>query len=269
MGNSQAGTTPTCPGDCTALMKATLQSDLDAVRALLADGADPNLNPNRYGWTALHFAAHMGLDGIVGALLAGGAKTDLETHSGLTALHLAAFVGHVDVTKALLAAGARTDLQNGHGDTPIILATRESHLDVVRMLGGDLRCTPLPGVNLRNRESESALILAVLDNKYDIIVALLAAGADPNVVDHYGYGPLHSAACMGRLDVVEMLLKNGAQVDLVSMDSETGMTLAAWEGDPALVRLLLEAGANPNLRRKNGSVALTDVVGGYMRRWTF
>ena len=263
------------PTNCTALIKATVQSDLDAVRALLAAGADPNLNPN-YGWTALHFAAHMGLDGIVGALLAGGAKTDLKNYVGWTALHFAAFAGHVDVTTALLAAGARTDLQNGNGDgdTPILIATRRSHLDVVRMLGGrggegGLRCTPLPGVNLRNRESESALILAVLDNKYDIIVALLAAGADPNVVDHYGYGPLHSAACMGRLDVVEMLLKNGAQVDLVSMDSETGMTLAGWQGDTALVRLLLEAGANPNLRRKNGSVALTDVVGGYMRRWTF
>ena len=169
------------PTNCTALIKATVQSDLDAVRALLADGADTKHNPNRYVRNALNFAANSGHDGIVRALLAGGAKTDLETHSGLTALHLAAFVGHVDVTKALLAAGARTDLQNGHGDTPIILATRESHLDVVRMLGGDLRCTPLPGVNLRNRESESALGMAVLDNKYDIIVALLDAGANPNL----------------------------------------------------------------------------------------
>ena len=97
------------------------ESDLDAVRALLADGADPNLNPNRYGWTALHFAANRGHDGIVRALLAGGAKTYLENYIGWTPLHYAAFAGHGEVIGTLLAAGANPNHRAHDGRTALAL----------------------------------------------------------------------------------------------------------------------------------------------------
>ena len=110
MGNSQAGTTPTCPGDCTALMKATLQSDLDAVRALLAAGADPNPK-TRCGWTGLHFVT----------LVVRGAQIDLKNYIGWTALHFAAFAGHGEVVWALLAAGADPNHKDHDGRTPLAL----------------------------------------------------------------------------------------------------------------------------------------------------
>ena len=110
MGNSQAGTTPTCPGDCTALMKATLQSDLDAVRALLAAGADPNPK-TRCGWTGLHFVT----------LVVRGAQIDLKNYIGWTALHFAAFAGHVEVNRPLLAAGANPNHRAHDGRTALAL----------------------------------------------------------------------------------------------------------------------------------------------------
>ena len=61
MGNSQAAPP-------TNLMNATLQSDLDAVRALLAAGADPNAT-NRFGQTAQMVALQFGrtfMAGVIG-----------------------------------------------------------------------------------------------------------------------------------------------------------------------------------------------------------
>jgi hypothetical protein len=61
----------------------------DAIRALLAGGADPNV-AGRDGSTALHQAARAGKLDVVRALAEGGAKLDLSDNEGRTALDLAA-----------------------------------------------------------------------------------------------------------------------------------------------------------------------------------
>ena len=85
---------------------AAQKGDLEAVRALLQQGADPNAaQPD--GLTGLHWAALNDKLGIAEILLYAGATVSPVTRiGGYTPLHLASQSGHGVVARALLEAGA-------------------------------------------------------------------------------------------------------------------------------------------------------------------
>ncbi|MCP4546823.1 MAG: ankyrin repeat domain-containing protein [bacterium] len=106
----------------TALMFAAESSHLETVEALLAAGADPNIE-DRDGGTALIAAAGAGHTGVVARLLAAGADADTRMSIGGGALNVAVRGNHVEVARLLLAAGAAADIdatgQMGMGLTPL------------------------------------------------------------------------------------------------------------------------------------------------------
>ena len=75
--------------------------------------------------------------------------------------------------------------------------------------------------------------------------------------DHYeaGMTALHLAACGGHLDVARALLAAGAEVNVMARDGSP-LSVAVWEGKPELVALLLENGANARAGVSNGETAL-------------
>lgn len=79
---------------------------------------------------------------------------------------------------------------------------------------------------------------------------LLAAGADPNAVNHFGQTPLMRAAGAGALSVAKLLIAAGARVNARDSRGETPlMSVCEREGSDStqrLVEFLLEKGANPN-----------------------
>jgi ankyrin repeat protein len=76
------------------------------------------------------------------------------------------------------------------------------------------------------------------------LLALLDAGADPNVPDRDGTPALHWAVRVGDRDTAERLVRAGADVDAASRYGVTPLQLAIAAGDAALTRWLLEAGAD-------------------------
>ncbi len=80
-------------------------------------GSDPTVinQAREAGDTALHLAAMEGQDEAVRALLAAGANINAQTLQGFTALHHAASRGHRDVVLVLIEGGADTSLRNGEG----------------------------------------------------------------------------------------------------------------------------------------------------------
>ena len=101
---------------------------------------------------------------------------------GLTALHLAAIHAHPAYIPVLLAAGANVNARTASGS---------GH-------------TPLHSAANGHRETLGCL------------VALLAAGADPNITTlEMGRTPLHYAATRGDVRVVAALLAAGANTEAV------------------------------------------------------
>ncbi|HEY3519102.1 MAG TPA: ankyrin repeat domain-containing protein, partial [Gammaproteobacteria bacterium] len=118
----------------SALHWAAYRNDLDAVKRLLSEGADPNA-ANRFGVTPLHEAATVGNAAMLEALLDAGGDANAAFGEGETVLMTAARAGDVASVKALLAHGGQPDTTEAwHGQTALMWAAIENHADVVQLL---------------------------------------------------------------------------------------------------------------------------------------
>ena len=90
------------------------------------------------------------------------------------------------------------------------------------------------------------------------VSALLASGADPDVVEPDGMGPLHVACLRNQLACLRLLLAAGANVELQTCDRLRARPLHVAAGAYAYgvglpgVQALLEAGADPTATRADG-----------------
>jgi len=92
-----------------ALMMAAYQGLLPMVK-LMVETYDVEVN--KTGWTALHYAATNGYDDIVKYLLDHAAYIDAESPNASTPLMMAAMGGHITTVKLLLDEGADMNLRN-------------------------------------------------------------------------------------------------------------------------------------------------------------
>jgi len=101
---------------------AAMRNDVEAVRALLADGADVNV-PRRDGMTGLHWAALNGNAEIAELLVRAGADLEAATRLGAhRPLHIAAKEGHGRIVTMLAELGAHMSPVTETGATPLHFA---------------------------------------------------------------------------------------------------------------------------------------------------
>ncbi|KAK1587277.1 hypothetical protein Q3G72_011327 [Acer saccharum] len=93
------------PYDRTALHVAVIRKDEDMVERLLqAEERIHKSKQDRYGWTPLHFAAHLGYIEILNRLLSKDNSAAYKADNrGKTALHVAAGRGRVDIMQELIS----------------------------------------------------------------------------------------------------------------------------------------------------------------------
>jgi ankyrin repeat protein len=194
---------------------------------------------------------------------------------------------------------AKTD----SGFTPFFFAVREGHLEAVRVFlaaGIDVSAMmqrPRDEGGLRTEISgrTSPLMLAVQNGHFELAIALIDAGADPND-QRTGFTPLHVLAGVrkpdssdgsdgatptgkGRLSSLEFvreIVKRGANVNFrlpkgapklpatssqVASEGATPMLFAADRSDVPLMRLLLELGADPKVANFNNTTPLMAAAG--------
>lgn len=115
----------------TAIMLAAFYGDLPLVKTLLAR----DVQVNRPGWTALHYAAINGSSSIVKLLLDASAYIDAESAEGqMTPIMLAAMRGRTSVVRLLKEEGADLSLKNADGLTALDMARRYERMDIVDLL---------------------------------------------------------------------------------------------------------------------------------------
>ncbi len=268
----------------------------ELVRLLLAAEADPNTTL-RGGETALMTAARTGRVEPVQALLDAGAKVEAKDRKGQTALIWAAAAGYADVVELLVKSGADVKARVKSGFTPLLFAAREGRIAVVRTLvkaGVDANesIQTEAGGGRAPVNGTSALLLAVENAHYELAVALLKAGADPND-QRSGFTPLHMLTWVRKpnrgdsddgqpppdgsgnvtsLQFVRELVAHGADVNTrlakgdsgrgkLSMTGATPFLLASKTADMAYLRLLVELKADPSLSNKDGCTPLMAAAG--------
>jgi len=149
----------------------------------------------------------------------------------------------------LLARGFDANTRDPQGLHPLILAIRQPSPAVLERLLG----APGLQVEARNRNDESALMLAALAGMTDVCRRLIALDAD---VNKPGWTPLHYAASGGHAEIVQLLLEHSAYIDAQSPNQTTPLMMAAMYGNTRTVSVLLEAGADASVKNQKGMTAL-------------
>ena len=240
-----------------ALIAAARRADNDAVRTLLAEGADVN---TRYGdgTTALHWAAHLDSGDLVALLIASGADVNSADDHGVTALSLASLNGSAALVQTLLEAEADPNAARTSGETVLMTAARVGNVEVVRLLlaaGADPNATEAV-------LGQTALMLAIAENHTPVVSALLESGAAVSARTNNRFTPLLFAAQQGNIEAAQLLLSSGADVNESAPDGIGGNTnaqrrfvrdtdahalLVAIDSRHADMALfLLDGGADPN-----------------------
>jgi hypothetical protein len=190
------------------LHRAAYLGDLDAIRSLIAAGADLDARDDN-GRTPAHVAAFASNDAALAALAADGADMNALDDQVYDVLTIAAVANDPDLVSLALRLGNRPDLITSIYDgTALIAAAHLGHQDVVRRLiaGG----APLDHVN---NLGWTALIEAVIlgdggPDHIETVRALVEAGADRTLTDRDGVTPLQHAEARG-YDKIAAILRAG------------------------------------------------------------
>lgn len=187
-------------------------------------------NVQRFGSSALLWAAIYGQKGTAQKSLREGANAQATTDNGLTPLFLAASNGHEALVELLLEQdGVVADSKDNHCRTPLLWAAEKGHEVVVKLLLAKDDVDP----DSKDRWGKTPLSWAA-ENGHETVVKLLLAmdGVDPDSKDTRGQTPLLCAVENGHEAVVKLLLaKDGADPNF---NVRLGRTLLSSAGTPRL-----------------------------------
>lgn len=247
----------------TALMTCTRTGSADAVAALLDHGANNvNAKEKSHGQTALMWAAAHEDPDVVRVLLAHGADVRARSASHLLPVSL----GDGDAFRESVLLPQR-------GFTPLLFAARHGRIESARLLldaGAD--------VNESAPNGDSALVTASFSGQGKFAAFLLERGANPNAADA-GYTALHTAVLRGDLELVKALCAQGADPNIRitkgsrqhrdtnwfalsgALAGATPFLLAAKYAEIEIMRFLAANGTDPLLSANNGTTPLMAIAG--------
>ena len=214
----------------TTLAWAAWQGDEDAVKALLACGADPN-HKDTSGRTPLFMSLSAKGPECLRLLLNAKADVDIRNNNGRTALAAAVdFQHNTNFSELLLSHGADVECRDKDNWTPLQLAAANNHPNQVSLLLGKGA-----GINASELGGRTAFHNAIIYSCPAILKILLDnPGLDYECKLENGYTAIHVAASYSDLETMEILqAANLSNIDLdaVDADGDTALDIARWRRD--------------------------------------
>ncbi len=236
-----------------AALDAAIENGYETVAStLLKAYADVNVE-NNIGQTPLMVAAMGGKTKIIQMLLDAGANPNIADNDGVTALSMAALVNSpADPAPLKLLLAANAEPNGGGCNAPLLCAINNRNTKSAELLlqgGANPNLKGLVDDNLRNLDRDglnytSPLWAAVRMNDALMVQLLLKYKADPNSSEINNSPIIFSA--LDKSSVLEALLAAGANPNVMNQDGHTPLSFAAQDNLLEAIKLLLAARANPN-----------------------
>ncbi len=240
------GVDPNKPNERTgsiALIPAVTNGHIEVVQELLMAGADPNLSNSILGSTSLIMASGNHNIPIMKMLLAFGADPNMPNKSGLTPFLVSA-KNSIQLMELLLSYGADPYTRSSNDQTALYTAIRSNRASTVQFIFDLFNIEENVGTYVTLQEIETSLtnvikrrysinengrsmahaamlreafgfcmecfIESFQNNNLIIMSLLLQAGADPHIVDEYGYTPIMHSVLAKDIEGLKVLLTHGA-----------------------------------------------------------
>ncbi|KQV15311.1 MULTISPECIES: ankyrin repeat domain-containing protein [unclassified Kitasatospora] len=249
----------------TALHKACQGGSVEVAQALVEAGAFVDAVAPTTGHTPLMDALWYKFPDLVRYLLGQGAGLEVYTHYGFSLKQHFEYELNVNTRGKDLLLQAEEHLNNRRSQDSSAV---QAQLLMAAVAAGDTARVPgllaagapvdeiFPRLNGFN-DGHTPLHVAARDGHTDIVVALLAAGADVNAVEPcFGAVPLHKAVYNGHAAITGLLVaRPGIQLDFQgATNGYTPLHDALWHGYEDCVRILLDAGARTDLVGHDGKL---------------
>lgn len=243
-----------------------------------------------------------------------------RNYAGQTAVHVAAERGHKRIVSLLISKGFDLTSEDYNNETPLSLACKGRHIQTARLILSNLNQQDYRvflcvlqndhvelldllieynyNVNFVSPEHGAPLIVALQNEKHDMVRYLLSKEANPNILQG-NQRPVHFAAAKGDVKSFHMLMNSGANIiaktsdkcfDIIhiateesqesfveavlnmqtssvlvnskTVDGDTALHIASRQGSSALIQVLLRNGFSSEILNKYGLLPITLAANG-------
>lgn len=195
-------TPPQTAGDWPTLAAA---GSVEEIRAALDGGAEIDATDTQ-GRTAILIAAKANRLDVVRLLIEAGADIDAQDQINLNPFLWGCISGDLDLVTTMVEAGTDLDRHTRFDGVGIHPAAEKGYVEIVRYLAEQTDIN----VNYTNLCGWTPLLEAIIlrdggPAQQEIVRLLLAAGADPAMVDQWGVSPLAHAQEKGFTELAAIL----------------------------------------------------------------
>lgn len=205
-----------------SLAQYAIENDsYDVVKLMIEKGYDVNTNLKPSNISVLMYCCYRKKFEIAKLFIKKGANVNYAIQSGnlkgTTPLITCAMFGSLDLTKLLVEKGADLNAADDKGDTPIIAALGCKYPEIARYLiekGAD--------VNKKNKVGWTPVLGAIFSDSLGIAEFIIPKSKSViNERDIHKQSPLVLAIGNNRLDLVKLLIQNGADVNGLGYSDKT------------------------------------------------
>jgi uncharacterized protein len=202
------------------------QGDIEAFTAALAADPAAAMTRNQAGASLLAYAAYHRNAEAVATVRA--ALPMIDPHEAI-------IVGDKATVEAALSGGWNPNARSPDGFTPLGLAAFFGHEDIFDLL---LPMTADVNEQATNPQKVAAIHAAAAVHNAGMVLKLLRAGADPNLMQADGFSPLHSATQSGDAIMAGLLVLFGADPQLKNAKGHDAIAQARAAGHEWLAERL-------------------------------